>query len=242
MKNIVSCKRFFYAVSLIFVFFVSGCTNSDKVDPDEVIKEFGQDAQQLAMVEIEDRQLRLMTYDDQYELVEFRKEGDAYRYDGGYITQKPYIQRCETNDAGVYVTVVIDNTMIEADEYTLEMRASETDSMLLKAENLLGNEPYLIKVYHLPGEYQTMEPMTFYDENFRTAEVGHSWTENISGTADAVIKCASWQERSSKARKGQTLLSLTTSDPEHRLTTDHVGGYFFADGQCDTSWQRMRFY
>ena len=39
MKNIVSCKRFFYAVSLIFVFFVSGCTNSDKVDPDEVIKE-----------------------------------------------------------------------------------------------------------------------------------------------------------------------------------------------------------
>ena len=61
MKNIVSCKRFFYAVSLIFVFFVSGCTNSDKVDPDEVIKEFGQDAQQLAMVEIEDRQLRLMT-------------------------------------------------------------------------------------------------------------------------------------------------------------------------------------
>ena len=47
------------------------------------------------------------------------------------------IQRCETNDAGVYVTVVIDNTMIEADEYTLEMRASETDSMLLKAENLL---------------------------------------------------------------------------------------------------------
>ncbi len=84
MKNIVSCKRFFYAVSLIFVFFVSGRTNSDKVDPDEVIKEFGQDAQQLAMVEIEDRQLRLMTYDDQYELVEFRKEGDAYRYDGGY--------------------------------------------------------------------------------------------------------------------------------------------------------------
>ena len=58
-----------------------------------MIKEFGQDAQQLAMVEIEDRQLRLMTYDDQYELVELRKEGDAYRYDGGYITQKPYIQR-----------------------------------------------------------------------------------------------------------------------------------------------------
>lgn len=180
MKNIVSCKRFFYAVSLIFVFFVSGCTNSDKVDPDEVIKEFGQDAQQLAMVEIEDRQLRLMTYDDQYELVEFRKEGDAYRYDGGYITQKPYIQRCETNDAGVYVTVVIDNTMIEADEYTLEMRASETDSMLLKAENLLGNEPYLIKVYHLPGEYQTMEPMTFYDENGYIIPI-----EDITGDIDS---------------------------------------------------------
>ena len=78
--------------------------------------------------------------------------------------------------------------MIEADEYTLEMRASETDSMLLKAENLLGNEPYLIKVYHLPGEYQTMEPMTFYDENgdiiYESAE-SYDVSEDITGDIDS---------------------------------------------------------
>ena len=52
-------QRFFYAVSLIFVFFVSGCTNSDKVDPDEVIKEFGQDAQQLSLIHILDEIARM---------------------------------------------------------------------------------------------------------------------------------------------------------------------------------------
>lgn len=145
-----------------------------------MIKEFGQDAQQLAMVEIEDRQLRLMTYDDQYELVEFRKEGDAYRYDGGYITQNRIFNVVRQMMLASMVTVVIDNTMIEADEYTLEMRASETDSMLLKAENLLGNEPYLIKVYHLPSEYQTMEPMTFYDENGDIIPI-----EDITGDIDS---------------------------------------------------------
>lgn len=168
MKKMLLYRRFFYVISLVFIFFISGCSKSDSIDPDEFIKESYQDSEQLAMIETENQQLRLMRYDDQYELVEFRKDGNSYRYDGGYITQKPYIQRSETNDDVCYVTVVIDNTIVEADEYTLEIRASETDSILLKAEDLLNNEPYLIKVYHLPSEYHTMESITFYDVNGNT--------------------------------------------------------------------------
>ena len=179
MKKVLPHKEFFYALSLLFMLFTFGCSSSDKIDPDEWIKESYQNSQQLAMIDTEDRQLRLMTYDDQYELVEFRKEGDSYRYDGGYITQKPYIQRRETNDDGCYVTVVIDNTIVEADAYALEMRASETDSMLLKAENLLENEPYLIKVYHLPDEYDTMAPITFYDADGEAMPI-----EDIVGDID----------------------------------------------------------
>ena len=179
MKKVLPHKEFFYAISLLFMLFIFGCSSSDKIDPDEWIKESYQNSQQLAMIDTEDRQLRLMTYDDQYELVEFRKEGDSYRYDGGYITQKPYIQRCEINDDGCYVTVVIDNTIVEADAYALEMRASETDSMLLKAENLLENEPYLIKVYHLPDEYDTMAPITFYDADGEAMPI-----EDIVGDID----------------------------------------------------------
>lgn len=47
----------------------------------------------------------------------------------------------------------------------MEIKADDTDSIVLKAENLLENDPYLIKVYRLDSEYKTMETITFYDEN-----------------------------------------------------------------------------
>ena len=47
----------------------------------------------------------------------------------------------------------------------MEVKADDTDSIVLKAENLLENDLYLIKAYRLDSEYKTMETITFYDEN-----------------------------------------------------------------------------
>lgn len=59
----------------------------------------------------------------------------------------------------------VDNTLVNADAFTLEVKADDTDSIVLKAENLLENDPYLIKAYRLDSEYKTMETIIFYDEN-----------------------------------------------------------------------------
>lgn len=184
MKNVNLYKRYICAAFLISLFFISGCSQSDKVDPDDFIKESYQNGQQLAMIETENQQLRLMTYDNQYELVKFKKVGDSYQYNGGYITKKPYIQNLIKDNDDVYVTVVIDNTIVEADSYTLEMKASETDSIILKAQNLLKNEPYLIKSYLLPSEYDLMELITFYDKNgdtISTDDLGSDVVDNVVG-------------------------------------------------------------
>ena len=57
MKNVLPHKEFFYALSLLFMLFFFGCSSSDKIDPDEWIKESYQNSQQVALIDTEDRQL-----------------------------------------------------------------------------------------------------------------------------------------------------------------------------------------
>lgn len=144
---------------------VFGCSASENVDPDEYIEEAYPNSEQLAEVEKNGYQMRLMTYDEQYELVRFKKDNSSYQYKGSYISSKPYGQEYINDNGEAYLLVFVDNTLVNADAFTLEVKADDTDSIVLKAENLLENDPYLIKAYRLDSEYKTMETITFYDEN-----------------------------------------------------------------------------
>ena len=144
---------------------VFGCSASENVDPDEYIEEAYPNSEQLAEVEKNGYQMRLMTYDEQYELVRFKKDNSSYQYKGSYISSKPYGLEYINDNGEAYLLVFVDNTLVNADAFTLEVKADDTDSIVLKAENLLENDPYLIKAYRLDSEYKTMETITFYDEN-----------------------------------------------------------------------------
>lgn len=144
---------------------VFGCSASENVDPDEYIEEAYSNSEQLAEVEKNGYQMRLMTYDEQYELVRFKKDNSSYQYKGSYISSKPYGQEYINDNGEAYLLVFVDNTLVNADAFTLEVKADDTDSIVLKAENLLENDPYLIKAYRLDSEYKIMETITFYDEN-----------------------------------------------------------------------------
>lgn len=144
---------------------VFGCSASENVDPDEYIEEAYPNSEQLAEVEKNGYQMRLMTYDEQYELVRFKKDNSSYQYKGSYISSKPYGQEYINDNGEAYLLVFVDNTLVNADAFTLEVKADDTDSIVLKAENLLENDPYLIKAYRLDSEYKTMETIIFYDEN-----------------------------------------------------------------------------
>lgn len=63
---------------------VFGCSASENVDPDEYIEEAYPNSEQLAEVEKNGYQMRLMTYDEQYELVRFKKDNSSYQYKGSY--------------------------------------------------------------------------------------------------------------------------------------------------------------
>lgn len=151
--------------SVLFLLILSGCSNTDKVDPDEYIKESYPNGEQLAMTETDDQQVRLIRYNDQYEMVVFFKDGESYQFQTSQVTKKPYAQHYLKNNDDVYITLFIDNTLINADSFTLEVKSTDTDSVILHSNNLLKLDSYIVKAYHLDKEYSTMEPITLYDEN-----------------------------------------------------------------------------
>ena len=96
-------------------------------------------SEQLAEVEKNGYQMRLMTYDEQYELVRFKKDNSSYQVTKrSYISSKPNGQEYINDNGEAYLLVFVDNTLVNADAFTLEIKADDTDSIVFEGRKSFG--------------------------------------------------------------------------------------------------------
>lgn len=93
------CKSFFIQslritniviTVLCLLSILTSCSKNEKIDPDEYIQSVYSEYEQLAKLENPTEQMILLKSQDSYELVQFKKKGNSFTYNGGHITNAPY--------------------------------------------------------------------------------------------------------------------------------------------------------
>lgn len=155
-------------LGLCFLCMVCGCSDkANHVDPEEFIKTEHPETEQVAMTEEDGWQVRVVKDEDSYQLFAFRADADAYRFESGVKTGRPYILETSQRNGDFRVAVFLDNRIVQADSFSLRLNslASENDYIVLHADGLLPMDDYILKCYHLPSAYHNMIELSFFDEN-----------------------------------------------------------------------------
>lgn len=159
-------KRYMLYVFLFLALLLSGCATSAFIDPDEDIKEQYAAYEQLVVQEANTRRVYLLKQDDTYLLAQYRKEGNGYTFDSLLITTLPYRQLSKTVDDTFYLTFFIDNSIVNASRYEIDIRNFQDahDKLTLSLDHLQQLDTYIIKTYTFPYPYQTIGDIRIYDQ------------------------------------------------------------------------------
>lgn len=150
---------------LFFLSILTSCSKNGKIDPDEYIQSVYPAYEQLAKLEDSTQQMILLKSHDSYELVQFKKKGNSFTYNGGHITNSPYGLKLTKVEGKLYIIVFIDNTVVKADRFSIQLTASDKDEYLtLSCPNLLKNDKYIIKSYVMNIAYDEAKSIMFYDK------------------------------------------------------------------------------
>ena len=168
------CKSFFIQslritniviTVLCLLFILTGCSKNEKIDPNEYIQSVYPEYEQLAKLENPTEQMILLKSQDSYELVQFKKKGNSFTYNGGHITNSPYGLKSIKAEGKLYIIVFIDNTVVKADRFSIQLTASDKDEyLILSCPNLLKNDKYIIKSYVMSVAYDEAKSIMFYDK------------------------------------------------------------------------------
>lgn len=168
------CKSFFIQslritniviTVLCLLSILTSCSKNEKIDPDEYIQSVYSEYEQLAKLENPTEQMILLKSQDSYELVQFKKKGNSFTYNGGHITNAPYGLKSIKAEGKLYIIVFIDNTVVKADRFPIQLTASDKDEyLILSCPDLLKQDKYMIKLYVMNVAYDVAKFIKFYDK------------------------------------------------------------------------------
>ena len=168
------CKSFFIQslritniviTVLCLLSILTSCSKNEKIDPDEYIQSVYSEYEQLAKLENPTEQMILLKSQDSYELVQFKKKGNSFTYNGGHITNAPYGLKSIKAEGKLYIIVFIDNTVVKADRFSIQLTASDKDEyLILSCPDLLKQDKYMIKLYVMNVAYDEAKFIKFYDK------------------------------------------------------------------------------
>jgi hypothetical protein len=168
------CKSFFIQslritniviTVLCLLSILTSCSKNEKIDPDEYIQSVYSEYEQLAKLENPTEQMILLKSQDSYELVQFKKKGNSFTYNGGHITNAPYGLKSIKAEGKLYIIVFIDNTVVKADRFPIQLTASDKDEyLILSCPDLLKQDKYMIKLYVMNVAYDEAKFIKFYDK------------------------------------------------------------------------------
>lgn len=168
------CKSFFIQslritniviTVLCLLSILTSCSKNEKIDPDEYIQSVYSEYEQLAKLENPTEQMILLKSQDSYELVQFKKKGNSFTYNGGHITNAPYGLKSIKAEGKLYIIVFIDNTVVKADRFSIQLTASDKDEyLILSCPDLLKQDKYMIKLYVMNVAYDVAKFIKFYDK------------------------------------------------------------------------------
>lgn len=147
---------------------LSACNfNKDTVDPKDYMDNTYKNHKQLNVIEDKQSLLYLLKQRDTYHVLIFKKEGSSYSYEGGVESTVPFGYMKVGTPDNIHIVVFIDNSIVKAERYEFDLRASndDKDKLTISLDGLSELDTYLIKSYDFLPPYSSISQLRFYDKH-----------------------------------------------------------------------------
>lgn len=159
-------------IRLLFIFactiMLSACDFSkDTVDPKDYMNNNYKNHEQLNVIEDKQNTLYLLKQRGTYHVLIFKKEGSSYSYEGGVESTVPFGYTKIGTPDNIHIVVFIDNSVVKAERYEFDLRASndDKDKLTISQDGLSEPDTYLIKTYDFLPPYTGISQLRFFDKH-----------------------------------------------------------------------------